>query len=147
PHAQRAGATRRRDARVVALCGSRRKGAQVHGETGTRMTDEPLWRRYRDLLRRRPAADADEEVRFHLQMREQEALRAGLPPEAARAAARQRFGDVDGVVATVTAIDSARERRARRAEWLSDFRQDARFAIRSLRRAPAFAATAVATIA
>jgi len=36
------------------------------------------FRRGRDLLRRRPTDDGDEEIRLHLLMREQEALRAGL---------------------------------------------------------------------
>src|SRR5262245_48722201 len=80
-------------------------------------------------------------------MREQEALRAGLDPNHARAAARERFGDVEGVVAELRAIDQSRERRRVRAEWVSDIWQDARFAIRSLRRAPGFALTAIVTMA
>src|SRR4051812_46290352 len=40
-----------------------------------------------------------------------------------------------------------RERRRTRTEWLSDLRQDVAFAVRSLRRAPAFAAAAIATLA
>jgi predicted permease len=111
------------------------------------MSDQPLWRRYRDLVRRRPSEDAQDEVRHHLQMREQEALRAGLDPNEARAAARERFGDVDGVVAELRAIDQSRERRRARAEWVLDVWQDARFAFRSLRRAPGFATTAIVTMA
>jgi predicted permease len=111
------------------------------------MSDEPIWRRYRDLLRRRPTDDGDEEIRLHLQLREQEALRAGLDPDRAQAAARERFGDLDGVVAELHAIDRSRERRRGRTEWLSDLRQDARFALRSLRRSPSFAATAILTTA
>ncbi len=37
--------------------------------------------------------------------------------------------------------------RWRQIEWLADLRQDARFALRSLRRAPGFAATAILTMA
>ena len=106
-----------------------------------------MWRRYRDLVRRRSTEDVQDEVRHHLQMREQEALRAGLDPNLARDAARERFGDVDGVVAELRAIDRTRERRRVRGEWLSDVGQDARFALRSLRRAPSFAVTALATMA
>ncbi len=36
---------------------------------------------------------------------------------------------------------------SRQTEWLADLRQDARFALRSLRRAPGFAATAIVTMA
>jgi len=105
-----------------------------------------LWRRYRDLVRRRPAADVDDEVRLHLEFRRQEALRAGADPASADALARQRFGDVDGVVAELYQIDESRERRQQRADWLGDFAQDVKFAVRSLRRAPSFAVTAIATL-
>ncbi len=111
------------------------------------MSGEPIWRRYRDLVRRRSSDDAEEEIRHHLQMREQEALRAGLDPKLARAAARERFGSVDDVVAELHTIDRSRERRRARAEWLADIGQDTRFALRSMRRAPGFAVTAIATMA
>jgi predicted permease len=108
---------------------------------------EPIWRRYRDLLRRRPEQDVDDEVRHHLEMRRAEAIRAGLDPDEAAAAARERFGDVDDVVSELYAIDRSRDRRQSRADWVGDFVQDVRFAVRSLRRAPAFAATAIITLA
>src|SRR5215467_4382982 len=108
---------------------------------------DPIWRRYRDLLRRRPDQDVDDEVRHHLEMRRAEAIRAGLGPDAAAAAARERFGNVDDVVSQLYAIDRSRERRRSRADWLGDLVQDVRFAVRSLRRAPAFAATAIITLA
>ena len=112
------------------------------------MTDnEPLWRRYRDLVHRRPTDDVDDEIRHHLELRRQEALRAGLDPERADAVARERFGDVDAVVAELYAIDTSRERKRSRGEWFSDFVQDIRFARRSLWRAPSFAVTAIMTLA
>ncbi|HEX6049126.1 MAG TPA: ABC transporter permease, partial [Gemmatimonadaceae bacterium] len=109
--------------------------------------DEPLWRRYRDLVRRRPTDDVDDEIRYHLEMRREEALRAGLDAERADALARERFGDVDRVAAELYAIDTSRERKRSRHEWVSDFVQDVRFAWRSLRRAPSFALTAILTLA
>jgi putative ABC transport system permease protein len=108
---------------------------------------EPLWRRYRDLIRRRPTDDVDEEVRLHLDMRRQEALRQGHDRASADALARERFGDVGGVVAELNAIDSARERKRSRRDWLNDLGQDVRFAARSLARAPSFAITAILTLA
>jgi predicted permease len=111
------------------------------------MTRDPMWRRYRNLLRPRPTEDVGDEVRFHLEMREAEARRAGLAPEDARAAARERFGNVAGIVAELTAIDQSREERRARAEWFDDVRQDVRFALRSLRRSPTFSAAAVGTLA
>lgn len=109
--------------------------------------DEPIWRRYRDLVHRRPRDDVDEEIRHHLEMRREEALRAGLDAERADAMARERFGDVDAVAAELYAIDTSRERKRARSEWLGDRARDITFAVRSLRRAPSFAATAILTLA
>lgn len=111
------------------------------------MSREPLWRRYRDLLRRDPIGDVDDEVRFHLEMREREARRAGKTADEARADARQRFGDVSGIVSELRSIDGRRERRRARGEWWFDVTQDVRVAWRALGRAPGFAVTAIATIA
>lgn len=111
------------------------------------MRRDPIWRRYRDLLRRNPAADVDEEVAFHLEMREREARRTGMPPAAARDAARIRFGDVAGITSQLYRIDERRDRRRRRSDWWVDTVQDLRVSVRGLRRAPVFAATAIGTIA
>jgi putative ABC transport system permease protein len=107
----------------------------------------PIWRRYRELLRRRPAADVADELRFHVDMRVAEAQRAGLPEDEARAAALTRFGSYRDVESALLHIDAARARRGDRAAWLDDLRQDIRFAIRSLRRAPTFTLAATATLA
>ncbi|HSA56915.1 MAG TPA: ABC transporter permease [Gemmatimonadaceae bacterium] len=112
------------------------------------MTDrEPFWHRYRDLVRRRPTDDVDDEIRHHLEMRREEALRAGLDPERADAIARERFGDVEGVAAELYAIDTSRERKRSRHDWFSDVARDIRFAWRSLVRAPSFAITTILTLA
>jgi putative ABC transport system permease protein len=108
---------------------------------------DPLWRRYRDLVRHRPAADVDEEIGLHLEMRREEALRAGLDPARADAVARERFGDVDRIAAELYAIDTSRERTRSRHEWLGDLGQDIAFAARSLSRARSFAGTAILTLA
>lgn len=107
----------------------------------------PVWQRYRDFLRRRPAADVQDELRFHVDMRIDEAKRAGLPEPEARAAALERFGRYDDVESEVIDIDRARERLRLRTEWLGDLRQDVSFGMRSLIRAPSFAIAAVATLA
>ena len=109
--------------------------------------NDPIWQRYRDLIRRRPQDDVDDEIRLHLELRREEALRAGLDPERATAVARERFGDVEEVVSQLYEIDRSRERTRRRSDWIADLRQDVRFALRSLRRTPSFAITAIATLA
>lgn len=111
------------------------------------MSRDPIWRRYRDLLRPRTNEDADDEVRFHLAMRVDEARRSGRSARDAEREALRRFGDVNGVLAELHAIDHARATRRSRVEWLTDVARDVRFGVRSLRRAPAFAATACITIA
>ena len=42
------------------------------------------WRRYARLWRRPAGDEIDEELAFHLQMRTEEYVAAGLPPERAR---------------------------------------------------------------
>src|SRR3954447_3409730 len=103
------------------------------------MSRDPIWKRYRDLLRPRPAEDVSDEVRFHLEMSEREARRAGRSPEQAVADARERFGDIAAVVSELNVIDGARVTRHTRVEFFADLEHDVRFALRSLRRAPAFA--------
>jgi putative ABC transport system permease protein len=108
---------------------------------------ESIWHRYRHLLRRRTTDDVNDELRFHLDMRVEEAHRAGLSEPDAHAAALERFGEYQTVEAEVLRIDEARERRRGRLEWLAGVRQDVTFAVRSLRRAPSFALAAIATLA
>ena len=98
-------------------------------------------------LWRRPAHNVADELQFHLDMRIEEARRAGMSEDEARAAAIRRFGEYGAVRGEVLAIDSARERRKDRRELLDDIRRDVVFALRSLRRAPVFAFAALSTLA
>ena len=79
----------------------------------------------------------DEELRYHLE-RETEALVAlGMPPDAARDTARQRFGSVALVK------DDCRESWGMRAiDMLS---QDVRFAVRNLRKYPSYTGVVLLT--
>lgn len=91
--------------------------------------------------------DVDEEIAFHLAMREEQNRARGLDAESARAEARQRFGDVARVRAAILE-EGARSRREgvlRRA--VSGIRADFRQAFRHLRRSPAYAVVAVLTLA
>jgi putative ABC transport system permease protein len=104
-------------------------------------------RRSGRLFRDRPAAEVEEELSFHFEERVAEYVRRGMDPEAARAAARERLGDLDPVRTDCTELLAAELRTEARRTWLGDLRQDIAFAFRSAARAPLFAGLAVLTLA
>jgi predicted permease len=92
-------------------------------------------------------AEVDEEIRFHLEMRIAELVRAGMTPAQAREEALRRFGDLERARLDMNAADQRRERRVRRREYLEELVQDLAHAVRQLRRRPAFAIVTVLTLA
>jgi predicted permease len=96
--------------------------------------------RLRDfLLPGRAEAELDREVAAHLALLEDDFLRRGMTPDEARRAAQRAFGGVDQA--------KERQRDERSVVALDDLRRDFRHAARTLRRAPAFTATIVMTLA
>ena len=91
--------------------------------------------------------DAEDEVRFHLEMKVQELVAKGFSPDDARREALRRFGDVRGTRDRIEQIDRERLGRERRAAWWSAVAQDARYAMRGIGRQRAFTAVVVITLA
>jgi predicted permease len=108
---------------------------------------EPKWRRYLRFLRTNPVADLDDELRDHIESATEALVARGLPPNAARAEALRRFGDLARVHGEVRRIDERHLTSTRRAQMIETLVYDIRHAARGLRRSPAFALVAALSIA
>ncbi|MFN0180562.1 MAG: ADOP family duplicated permease [Gemmatimonadales bacterium] len=105
--------------------------------------------RFRWPWRSRPqiAAEVDEELDFHLELRAAELVREGLSPPAARAAAEREFGDLDATRRYCRSRDHEAERARRWRDRLLDLRGDAVVAWRGWQRAPGPILVAIGTLA
>ena len=113
------------------------------------MSPAPGWRRiFRlPLGDRSLEQDIDDELAFHLAMREEKLRSLGVAPDAAHAFAQARFGDPAGVRDECLMIDRQYAREVRLMEWLESLWSDVRYALRTFRRMPTFTAVAVITLA
>jgi predicted permease len=91
--------------------------------------------------------EVDEELAFHLEMRERQLIAFGMDPIAAKQEAQRQFGDMSSVREFCVTLDEDRERSMKRANRLEELGQDLRYAVRTLRRNPAFTAVVVLTLA
>src|SRR3569833_195494 len=113
------------------------------------MTPPPGWRRiFRHLESPRAIQrDVDDELSFHLAMREEKLRRAGLSTDDAHAIAHERFGDAgrERDELLIIARQHARERRL--MDWIEAVWSEFCFALRSLRGVSIFSSVASSSLA
>ncbi|HEX4684088.1 MAG TPA: ABC transporter permease [Gemmatimonadaceae bacterium] len=107
---------------------------------------EPKWRRYLRLTRPNASADLDDELRDHLESTIEELVTGGMTPDAARAEALRRFGDVSRIRAQVRHLDAQHLARRNAFCALEAWLHDLRYAVRGLRRSVAFTFVGVVSI-
>src|SRR5580698_3487281 len=91
------------------------------------------------LLRRQIDRDVDDEIQQHLEEKAAEFVAQGMSPAAALLAARREFGNLG--------LTAQRSREVWRWAPVEELLADMRYALRQLRRAPAFAAASMLTLA
>src|SRR5215212_8881554 len=111
------------------------------------MQSDSLWRRYRRFWGADPARDVDEELAFHIAMREEELRRAGMTEAQAREATMQRFGNLGEVRDECEELGRERVALRRRADRLDALGQDLRYAVRTLLANRGFALVVALTMA
>jgi putative ABC transport system permease protein len=132
-----------------------RLGSDGHPHvTAVGLTRSPMLRpRVRRLFRlavRRPgraAAEMDDEIRFHIDMRVAQLVARGWPRDAAQIEAQRLFGSFPEMRHSLHAAARRREEILTMSDKLDALRHDLAYALRQLARAPGLAVAVVATFA
>ncbi|MEO8450004.1 MAG: ABC transporter permease [Gemmatimonadota bacterium] len=100
------------------------------------------------LAGREPSAaqSTDAEVEFHLSETTAWLIEQGWKPDQACEEARRQFGDVERFRKELGMADERVQRVTKRGEWWGELTRDLRYAVRGLRRAPAYAFVVIATL-
>src|SRR5262245_3238254 len=91
--------------------------------------------------------EVDDEIAFHVEMRTRELVERGVDPKDARAIVLARLGDLRRLKRTCVDLGRKRDREMRITQWLGELKDDVKFSVRQLRRAPAFTLIATLTLA
>ena len=110
------------------------------------MREIPRWRRYLRFWGPDLKADIEDEIGFHLEMRERDFREAGLPSREAREEAIARFGDPESVRRWLYRHDLRRHKNERRIEIMGEWLQDVRYGLRRLFATPGFTLAVVAIL-
>ena len=106
------------------------------------------FKRIPQLLRGRRdiRSDVEDEITTHLEQTTRALIASGLDPDAARAEAQRRFGDLDTTRRVMTTSAMRQYGRLRRRDWFEAFAFDLRYSLRQLRRSPGFTASVIVTL-
>jgi predicted permease len=111
------------------------------------MSDPPFWRRYSRFFGSDPAADMNDELRFHLETKTEDLIRQGWDRQAAGKEAERQFGDLRTVRRIGQQMGKKMEQRRRITDYWTDLSQDVRYTVRTLRRDPGFSIISILILA